>query len=318
MSVPLFPSSQWVYNILDKKAEADRIVYENPDPSDGFVLIPDLKWNQQQVRSAPQSALVSAQPAPGCWPPLAALLSHTGPSEQSIITQQGCSELAMVTDCLPVVYKRSDFLGSAESPFLFWVTPPSAAECAIPVTWAASFASSSTGNPEGVSAFSPSPLTPPDPDRPVSKVLVGRSHGDQPEESLPSPSCRLAFRQSRPPLQPLSTLCPGLHPLQLSLAWTTFREDRRLALEVVEQEGGPRIGSARLVSWWLCVPIGLHRQISFVLVFWRYCLAMEVGLTLNSLYSLLSARVTGVCSLGQILGHAWSWEVSQGKRKPPH
>ncbi|XP_062950664.1 m7GpppX diphosphatase isoform X2 [Cynocephalus volans] len=41
-------SIQWVYNILDKKAEADRIIFENPDPSDGFVLIPDLKWNQQQ------------------------------------------------------------------------------------------------------------------------------------------------------------------------------------------------------------------------------------------------------------------------------
>uniref|UniRef100_A0A8C9P868 m7GpppX diphosphatase n=1 Tax=Spermophilus dauricus TaxID=99837 RepID=A0A8C9P868_SPEDA len=41
----------WIceYNILDKKAEADRIIYENPDPSDGFVLIPDLKWNQQQL-----------------------------------------------------------------------------------------------------------------------------------------------------------------------------------------------------------------------------------------------------------------------------
>ncbi|XP_016059934.1 PREDICTED: m7GpppX diphosphatase isoform X1 [Miniopterus natalensis] len=42
-------SIQWVYNILDKKAEADRIVFENPDPSGGFVLIPDLKWNQQQL-----------------------------------------------------------------------------------------------------------------------------------------------------------------------------------------------------------------------------------------------------------------------------
>ncbi|XP_072467640.1 CMP-N-acetylneuraminate-beta-galactosamide-alpha-2,3-sialyltransferase 4 isoform X2 [Notamacropus eugenii] len=42
-------SIQWVYNILEKKAEADRIVFENPDPSDGFVLIPDLKWNQKQV-----------------------------------------------------------------------------------------------------------------------------------------------------------------------------------------------------------------------------------------------------------------------------
>ncbi|XP_028931606.1 m7GpppX diphosphatase [Ornithorhynchus anatinus] len=42
-------SIQWVYNILDKKAEAERIVYENPDPSDGFVLLPDLKWDQKQV-----------------------------------------------------------------------------------------------------------------------------------------------------------------------------------------------------------------------------------------------------------------------------
>ncbi|XP_059040565.1 m7GpppX diphosphatase [Mustela lutreola] len=42
-------SIQWVYNILDKKAETDRIVFENPHPSDGFVLIPDLRWNQQQL-----------------------------------------------------------------------------------------------------------------------------------------------------------------------------------------------------------------------------------------------------------------------------
>uniref|UniRef100_A0A670JGQ4 m7GpppX diphosphatase n=1 Tax=Podarcis muralis TaxID=64176 RepID=A0A670JGQ4_PODMU len=42
-------SIQWVYNILEKKAEADRIIYENPDPAHGFVLIPDFKWNQKQV-----------------------------------------------------------------------------------------------------------------------------------------------------------------------------------------------------------------------------------------------------------------------------
>uniref|UniRef100_A0A663LTA9 m7GpppX diphosphatase n=1 Tax=Athene cunicularia TaxID=194338 RepID=A0A663LTA9_ATHCN len=42
-------SIQWVYNILEKKAEADRIIYENPDPSNGFVLVPDFKWNQNQV-----------------------------------------------------------------------------------------------------------------------------------------------------------------------------------------------------------------------------------------------------------------------------
>lgn len=41
---------QWVYNILEKKAEADRIVYEDPDPETGFVLLPDFKWDQKQVR----------------------------------------------------------------------------------------------------------------------------------------------------------------------------------------------------------------------------------------------------------------------------
>nr|XP_006013954.1 PREDICTED: m7GpppX diphosphatase-like [Latimeria chalumnae] len=50
----MFPPSwcfslKWVYNILDKKAEADRIVYENPDPENGFILIPDFKWNQKQL-----------------------------------------------------------------------------------------------------------------------------------------------------------------------------------------------------------------------------------------------------------------------------
>ncbi|XP_073459369.1 m7GpppX diphosphatase [Aquarana catesbeiana] len=42
-------SIQWVYNILEKKAEADRIVYENSDPENGFLLLPDFKWNQKQV-----------------------------------------------------------------------------------------------------------------------------------------------------------------------------------------------------------------------------------------------------------------------------
>nr|XP_034994937.1 m7GpppX diphosphatase isoform X3 [Zootoca vivipara] len=41
-------SIQWVYNILEKKAETDQIIYENPDPAHGFVLIPDFKWNQKQ------------------------------------------------------------------------------------------------------------------------------------------------------------------------------------------------------------------------------------------------------------------------------
>ncbi|XP_042656512.1 m7GpppX diphosphatase [Tyto alba] len=42
-------SIQWVYNILGKKAEADRIIHENPDPCNGFILVPDFKWNQNQL-----------------------------------------------------------------------------------------------------------------------------------------------------------------------------------------------------------------------------------------------------------------------------
>ncbi|XP_012260651.2 m7GpppX diphosphatase [Athalia rosae] len=38
-------SLQWVYNILEHKAEQERIVFEDLDPITGFVLIPDLKWD---------------------------------------------------------------------------------------------------------------------------------------------------------------------------------------------------------------------------------------------------------------------------------
>ncbi|XP_026744058.1 m7GpppX diphosphatase [Trichoplusia ni] len=36
---------QWVYNILEGKSEQDRIVYDNKCEQDGFVLLPDLKWD---------------------------------------------------------------------------------------------------------------------------------------------------------------------------------------------------------------------------------------------------------------------------------
>ncbi|CAN9514691.1 unnamed protein product [Ophioblennius macclurei] len=42
-------SVQWVHNILEKKAEVERIVFEDPDPEVGFVLLPDFKWDQKQV-----------------------------------------------------------------------------------------------------------------------------------------------------------------------------------------------------------------------------------------------------------------------------
>ncbi|XP_013774663.1 m7GpppX diphosphatase-like [Limulus polyphemus] len=42
-------SMQWVYNILDHKSEADRIVFEDKDPILGFILLPDLKWDMKHI-----------------------------------------------------------------------------------------------------------------------------------------------------------------------------------------------------------------------------------------------------------------------------
>lgn len=42
-------SVQWVYNILEKKKEKERIIYEDPDQECGFILLPDFKWDQKQT-----------------------------------------------------------------------------------------------------------------------------------------------------------------------------------------------------------------------------------------------------------------------------
>ncbi|KDN52049.1 HIT-like protein [Tilletiaria anomala UBC 951] len=49
---------QWVYNILEKKKEKDSILYENPDPHTGFVILPDLKWDQKTLSSLHLTAIV--------------------------------------------------------------------------------------------------------------------------------------------------------------------------------------------------------------------------------------------------------------------
>ena len=51
-------SLQWAYNILDHKAEVDRIIYEDPDPINGFMLLPDLKWNEAQISDMHLTAIV--------------------------------------------------------------------------------------------------------------------------------------------------------------------------------------------------------------------------------------------------------------------
>lgn len=47
-----------MYNILEHTAEADRIVYEDPDPDTGFTLLPDLKWDGESKESLYLLAIV--------------------------------------------------------------------------------------------------------------------------------------------------------------------------------------------------------------------------------------------------------------------
>ncbi|KNZ62205.1 uncharacterized protein VP01_12g6 [Puccinia sorghi] len=44
-----YPGS--LYNILDHVTEADKIVYEEPSDTDGFMIMPDLKWDQSTLSS---------------------------------------------------------------------------------------------------------------------------------------------------------------------------------------------------------------------------------------------------------------------------
>lgn len=54
----LFYALQWVYNILDKKKEADRIVFEDSDPELGFILLPDMKWDRKDLNTLYLVAIV--------------------------------------------------------------------------------------------------------------------------------------------------------------------------------------------------------------------------------------------------------------------
>nr|CAB3236413.1 m7GpppX diphosphatase-like [Phallusia mammillata] len=42
---------QWVYNILDHKAEMERIIFEDQNEETGFVLLPDMKWDTKDADS---------------------------------------------------------------------------------------------------------------------------------------------------------------------------------------------------------------------------------------------------------------------------
>lgn len=62
VTLPYIQSSQfsleWVYNILEHKQETERIIFEDPDPENGFILLPDLKWNGRTVENLYVLAIV--------------------------------------------------------------------------------------------------------------------------------------------------------------------------------------------------------------------------------------------------------------------
>ncbi len=50
----------WVYNILHHKKETESIVYEIPDQQEGFILLPDSKWDQTTIENMYLQAIFHA------------------------------------------------------------------------------------------------------------------------------------------------------------------------------------------------------------------------------------------------------------------
>jgi m7GpppX diphosphatase len=51
-------STKWVYNILEKRSEVERIVFEDANARTGFILLPDMKWDGKQTNDLYLVALV--------------------------------------------------------------------------------------------------------------------------------------------------------------------------------------------------------------------------------------------------------------------
>ncbi|KAB5590122.1 Scavenger mRNA-decapping enzyme DcpS [Ceratobasidium theobromae] len=58
--IEAFPPSrlQWVYNILAHETEEDKILFEDPSPTDGFIILPDLKWDGKTMSTFYIQAIV--------------------------------------------------------------------------------------------------------------------------------------------------------------------------------------------------------------------------------------------------------------------
>jgi len=52
---------QWVYNILAHKEESEKILFEDPCPVTGFVVLPDFKWDHSTLNSLYLVAIVHSK-----------------------------------------------------------------------------------------------------------------------------------------------------------------------------------------------------------------------------------------------------------------
>ncbi|OMJ23150.1 m7GpppX diphosphatase [Smittium culicis] len=50
---------QWVYNILEGKAETERVIYKDDNQLTGFVLLPDFKWDETSLSNLYYVAFVN-------------------------------------------------------------------------------------------------------------------------------------------------------------------------------------------------------------------------------------------------------------------
>ncbi|CCJ30954.1 unnamed protein product [Pneumocystis jirovecii] len=55
------PKIQWVYNILDHLAEQEHILFKDPDTTNGFVVLPDLKWDRKTISALYYIAIINRQ-----------------------------------------------------------------------------------------------------------------------------------------------------------------------------------------------------------------------------------------------------------------
>jgi len=57
------PSSriEWVFNILDGKKEQEDILFKDPHATEGFILLPDFKWNRMDTATLYCLAIINAR-----------------------------------------------------------------------------------------------------------------------------------------------------------------------------------------------------------------------------------------------------------------